>query len=234
MRNQKQIDAIKSRIVEPYAIDNFITYREVEMLVSLFQTTNDNKVHKNTGPVTLFIDDYLNLPIFKTLFEKIEKEIGPFALMHGIWFSTNTPHIIHNDDSFSLPDNVYRAITIPLTLDGVMTRHEYPKLCMFDQFYFHGPAKFFNKSEDIPTFYNKQIYDYSEVDGTNDSFTIEREPYFTHLKPEWLEGLSVNSTFEWKPTSAIIFDSVRLHCASDFRKLGITEKLGLSIFTLKT
>jgi hypothetical protein len=36
---------------------------------------------------------------------------------------------------------------------------------------------------------------------------------------------------KWKPTDALVFDSVRLHCASDFRKLNIQSKLGISIFT---
>jgi GTP-binding protein LepA len=35
------------------------------------------------------------------------------------------------------------------------------------------------------------------------------------------------------PLQALIFDSVRLHCASDFRKLNIQSKLGISIFTKK-
>jgi hypothetical protein len=57
--------------------------------------------------------------------------------------------------------------------------------------------------------------------------------YLTHLKYKWLEGLTLWGTIKWKPGTAIIFDSVRLHCASDFRKLGIKSKLGISIFTRK-
>ena len=111
------------------------------------------------------------------------------------------------------------------------TATQFPKLCFFDQFYFHGPAKFFNGDNSIPTYYNKQIYAYSLVDGLIDSLFVDTDNLFTHLKPNWLEGLSLHSTLDWKPTTALIFDSVRLHCASDFRNLGITSKLGISIFT---
>ena len=131
---------------------------------------------------------------------------------------------------------VDKGITIPLRLDRDSPVDEFPELCFFDQCYFHGPSKFFNGDSDIPTFYNKQIYEYSEVDGVLDSKTFDSdiyERYFTHLKKKWLEGLSFKSSIIWKPGSCIIFDSVRLHCASDFRKLGYKSKLGISIFTKK-
>ena len=118
-------------------------------------------------------------------------------------------------------------------LDGDYKR--LPSLCFFNQCYYHGPSKFFNGDTDVPTYYNKQIYEYSEVEGvTNKDFDFNLyHDLFTHLKYKWLTGLSLQSTLEWKPTSILIFDSVRLHCASDFRKLGITSKLGISLFTRK-
>lgn len=233
MRTIEQIQKIKSRIVDPYVIKDFLTYDEIESLVKIFNSDNESKIHKNTGPITLNIHPYLQYPIFKTVLKKIENEIGEFRLMTAFFYTVHSPHIIHNDDLFELPEDSYRAFTIPLTIDGNMTSEKYPRLCMFDQFYFHGPAKFFNKNEEIPTWYNKQVYEYSQVDGLVNTQVVDTDKYLTHLKPEWLEGLSLHSTLEWKPTNAIVFDSLRLHCASDFRQLGIKEKLGLSIFTLK-
>ena len=101
----------------------------------------------------------------------------------------------------------------------------------FDQFYFHGPAKFFNGDTNVATYYNKQVYEYSDVDGLVDVQFVDADKLFTHLKPSWLKGLSLHSTLEWRPGNALIFDSVRLHCASDFRRLNIQSKLAISIFT---
>jgi len=152
----------------------------------------------------------------------------------GFFFKTDYPHIIHNDDTFELPDTVYKGITIPLKVYGEDII-DYPSLCFFNQIYFHGPAKFFKGDEFVPTFYNKQIYDYKDVSNlTEDVFDEEIfKIYFTHLKKSWLEGLTLHSVIKWLPTTAIIFDSVRLHCASDFRQQNIKEKLGISIFTKK-
>lgn len=238
MRNVEDILEIKKDLIAPYSINQCISKEDISHLVNLFQTSNTNnsfyhKVYKNTGPVTLDLKLFITDHVVKKILKFIENEIGQYEITAAFFFRTDYPHIIHNDDTYELPKSVYRGITIPLELEGSYT--EYPYLCFFDQMYFHGPSKFFLKDKDIPTYYNQQVYDYSNVDGIvetgfDDSLYFK---YFTHCKKQWLTGLTLNSIIEWKPGNLIIFDSVRLHCASDFRKLGIKSKLGISIFTKK-
>jgi len=234
MRNNQQIASIKNRISDPYSVDNFISPEDVAHLIALFesQRTEPTVVYKNTGPITLDIKDYLEDTVISKIIVQLKEKLGNFEITAGFFFTTNYPHIIHNDDTFELPEGVYKGVTIPLKTYG--SADNIPDLCFFDQFYFHGPAKFFNGDSDIPTYYNKQIYDYADVDGAIDRMIIDestRCQYFTHLKTSWLRGLTLWGTLKWRPTSALIFDSVRLHCASDFRQQGITHKLGISIFT---
>jgi hypothetical protein len=231
MRTLEQINSIKAKISNPYVIENFLSFNDIDYLIKLFnsQETFENKVYKNTGPITLDIKPYSEDPVVSKIIYKLVKEIGPFDITAAFFFQTEFPHIIHNDDSFELPDNVYKAITLPLSMEGFAG--EYPKLCFFNQFYFHGPSKFFNGDDSIPTYYNKQIYDYQDVSGLVDTPFDDNNNYFTHLKSQWLEGLSLHSTLDWIPGNALVFDSTRLHCASDFRTLGIRSKLGISIFT---
>jgi hypothetical protein len=226
MRSLEQIARIKQRITNPYQIENFLSYEEILSLVQIFE--DGNKLYKNTGPVTMDLN--LTDPLIVTILERLKKEIGTFEVTAAFFFKTSFPHIIHNDDTFELPDGVYKAVTLPLQLEHSLGE-ELPKLCFFNQFYFHGPAKFFNGSQDIPTFYNQQVYEYTNVDGLTTEEFYDDNKLFTHIKPEWLRGLSLHSSIEWKPTTAIVFDSVRLHCASDFRRLNILSKLGISIFT---
>jgi hypothetical protein len=234
MRTNEQIERIKNNFVEPYSIGNFISKSDVQYLVDLFRASSSHDgpsqiIKKNTGPVTLDLNLFSKDLILQNIFDKLKKEIGSFEITAAFFFETDYPHIIHNDDTFELPDTVYKGITIPLELTGF--NKNYPKLCFFDQCYFQGPAKFFNGSNDIPTYYNKQVYNYKDVDGLAAMPLVDTNRYFTHLKSQWLEGLSLHSTLDWIPGSVLIFDSVRLHCASDFRNLGITSKLGISIFT---
>ena len=232
MRSQEQINQIKSRFSDPYSVQNFLTDDEVTHLIGLFnsQRLEPNAVYKNTGPITIDIALFLDDPVVKSIFEKLKSYIGDFELNAGFFFYTNYPHVIHNDDTYDFKD-VYKGVTIPLQMEGTYT--ELPHLCFFDQYYYQGPSKFFNGDSDIPSFYNKQIYEYLEVENiTAQPFNLDLyKKYFTHLRYKWLTGLSLQSMLEWKPTSALIFDSVKLHCASDFRSLGIKSKLGISIFT---
>jgi hypothetical protein len=232
MRTPDQISQIKTTVRDPYEIKNILTVEEVNCLIEIFNNyPADNKIYKNTGPITLDLKSNIDNPIIIKIIASIENSIGPFEITAAFFFQTEFPHIIHNDDSFELPDNVYKAITLPLSMEGFSST--YPKLCFFDQFYFHGPSKFFNGDDSIPTYYNKQVYDYHNVSGIVDTPFADNNNYFTHLKPQWLEGLSLHSALDWIPGNALVFDSTRLHCASDFRKLGIRSKLGISIFTKK-
>ncbi len=234
-RSDEENKIIIDNLRDPYSLENFLSQDEVNELIDLYKN-RDNKVHKNTGPVTSELkDDFETIPILKTVFEKIKNEVGDCVIYTGFFFYVQQPHIIHNDDD-KLGPIVYKAFTLPLELEYNIRDedHLYPYLCMFDQYYLDGPSKFFGGSKiDIPTFYNKQVYEYSRVmNKSSEPFdAFARQKYLTHLKPFWLEGLSFNSAHLWKPGNAIVFDCVRLHCASNFLDLGIKSKLGLSIFT---
>lgn len=234
MRTAEQIAEIEKTFEDPYAVPNFISDEEVRYLISIYKNTdtkNSPLVYKNTGPVTLDLEPYLQDTVIRSILKKIKTIIGNYEITAGFFFETDYPHIIHNDDTFELPSKVFKAINIPLEFHGNI--QAVPKLCFFDQCYFHGPAKFFSGDKEIPTYYNKQVYDYSDVENLVDgSVTIELyQKYFTHLKPSWLNGLSLKSVIDQHIGSAIIFDSVRLHCSNDFRRQGIESKLALSIFT---
>lgn len=229
MRTQEQIDKIKKTFSEPRAVSNFLLSTEIDHLVNLYESNNNYHVHKQTGPVTLDISYVLDDTVIQSLLKRIEQEIGPFEIAAGLFFRTDYPHIIHNDDTYELPNTVYKAIAMPLQLTGNVSA--VPRLCFFDQYYFHGPAKFFNGDSNVIGHFNEHVYSYENVDSSVQTPFLDKTRYFTHLKPQWLNGLSLYSTLPWVPSSAIIFDSVQLHCASDFRSQGITSKLGLSIFT---
>jgi len=54
---------------------------------------------------------------------------------------------------------------------------------------------------------------------------------FDEKYPQWMEGFSIESSCDWVPGDVIVFDCVRLHCASNFLDNGIYKKIGLSLFT---
>lgn len=226
MRTEQQKQEIIETFSEPVSIENFISQEEILELINEFNSSKE-KIHKNTGPITVNID-FTKQP-FVNLLDKIKTIVGNVEITAGFFFYTENPHIIHNDDTYELP-RVFKGITIPLEYNGG-TR--YPYLCFFHQYYLEGPAKFFKGGIDFPEHYNKHIDDYCDVKNLSDKPIpkVVYDLYIDHLKPEWLEGLSFDRAMPWKPGNVIVFDSVRLHCASNFLKQGIKSKLGISIFT---
>jgi hypothetical protein len=234
VRTQEERDTIVSNLKEPFSVENFLSHDEVSQLVDMYYSTQ-NKIEKNTGPVTTELRDLFKTdPLLKRIHERMMEYVGECVVYTGLHFNVKFPHIIHNDDD-KLGPVVYKAMTLPLQIEyeeGV--GDVYPNLCMFDQYYLEGPAKFFGGTKkEIPSFYNEPVYEYSQVQNKS---TVSFDPllikkYFTHLQPFWLNGLSFNSAHVWKPGNAVIFDAVRLHCASDFKTQGIKSKLGLSVFT---
>lgn len=233
MRTDRDKLEIESTISDTFTIENFISETEREELIDYFK--QGTHTHKNTGPVTLdvAITEFDN-GVFKDILDRLEGYIGKTKVFSSLFFYVERPHIIHNDDSFSYPV-CYKGINIPLELEYVESDTGYPNLVFYDQYYLEGPAKFFNGSSDIPTYYNQCVYEYGSVKNLStvpiDGYT--RSKYLTHLKSEWLQGLSVETITRWRPGDVTVFDTVRLHSSNDFKRQGIKSKLGLSIFTEK-
>ncbi len=224
-RSQEDKDFILSNLEETYNIKNFISQKDIDDLCNEYDNSK-NKIHKNTGPITSDIKNYKS-PVIDKILKKISILYPNSEFRSGIFFEVDYPHIIHNDDDFDYPLN-YKAFNIPLRYEG----NQEPCLVFFDQVYLNGPSKFFKGENNIETYYNKCVYEYKDVLRKSDKpFNVNiKEKYLSHIKDKWLEGLSFNSVHHWTPGTSIVFDAVRLHCASDFRKT-CSKKLGLSIFT---
>ena len=221
-RPQEDKDIILKNLEDTYYIENFVSKTDIEELCDIWDKSS-NKVFKRTGPITSTITDF-KVPVMRRITDKIHSLYPNCEIYHGMYFYVNYPHIIHNDDNKEWP-LIYKAFNIPLKYEG----DEMPYLCFFDQVYLDGPSKFFNGEKGVETYYNKIVYDYENVEGkTNEPFDIiMKEKYLNHIDDKWLKGLSFNSAHYWRPGNAIVFDCVRLHCASNF----VGKKLGLSIFT---
>jgi hypothetical protein len=226
MRTQEEKQAIVNTFSEPVSFENVVSEEYRNFLIAEFNSRQD-KIFKNTGPITINID--LNDDKYAPLKELVNTLVGDVGITAAFFFYTNRPHVIHNDDTYELPQ-VYKGITIPLKYEG-QTKHPY--LCFFHQYYLEGPAKFFNGGVDFPEHYNKHVIDYSEVQGVLNVGipAVVKANFISHLMPAWLEGLTFDRALPWKPGNALVFDSVRLHCSSNFLQQGIKSKLGISIFT---
>lgn len=223
MRTKEQIDQIKQYEQLPNVHENLVSDKKIKFLLDHYHNSNDVIV-KNTGPKVLFVKQ--GQEIIDDIIENLQKIYGSFNVRLAHYFDVTQPHIIHNDDDKTLP-NSYRAFTIPLWTDGSDSDIG---LVMYDQFYYHGPAKFINgETQESPTFYNQFIRDYKDVSYTTSNVINNQE--LSHLRSHWLEGLSIHRILPWKIGNILSFESLRLHSSTDFNSKGISRKIGISIFT---
>jgi len=226
MRSQDKIDKLQKTHSRPFSVQGII---EVDPLLDYYFSNQQDVIKKNTGPSVLNMDT--NHVLLKPIINEMQKNLKPFEVRTAHFFDVTFPHIIHNDDQFHYPES-YKAFTLPLKIYGDSTDI---KLVIFDQYYYGGPAKFFNgeqKTEAV--YYNAPLTEYSQVhhcntNGIDDNF---KKGYLSHLKDKWTEGLSVNTTLNWTIGNLLCFDSLALHCSTDFRNKNIERKIGLSIFTI--
>ena len=229
MRTQEQITAIKNTQSDPKQHWDILNYGNIIDLLIHYNDSSKKVEQKSTGPKVLYVKE--GEGVIDDILDKLRQTYGDFKVRSAHYFDVEKPHIIHNDDDFDYPQ-CYKAFVIPLLVEGATC--DKAKFFVFDQSYYGGPAKFVN-GEDVtgkPVHYNTFLTDYNDVEDKAicglDDFELQ---YLTHLKPKWLQGLSVKRYFDWRIGSIISFDSLNLHCSSDFNKAGITRKIGLSIFT---
>ena len=224
MRTIQQIGEIQKYETPPLVIENALASSKVQFLLDYYYNSN-NVIEKNTGPKVLYVKE--GEGIIDDIIEKLRNQFGNFKVRSAHYFNVSRPHIIHNDDDKNFP-RCYKAFTIPLWCNG---NDDDIGLVMYDQFYYHGPAKFINgETQQSPVYYNEFVREYTNVDHTT-SKLIEDKSQITHLREHWLEGLSIHKILPWKIGNILAFESLRLHSSTDFVSKGIDQKIGLSIFT---
>lgn len=247
MRTDADKELIASRMEPTTHHKNVIDEHTLYVLERTF-VQSSLKVKKNTGPITLDIPSswWEEVFVFQQIWRMVQPLVGDCRIFSALIFATDQPHIIHNDDSRSWP-KCWKGINIPIAYK-MQDFCEYPigtpELVFFDQYYLDGPAKFFAGNRGVLNRnYNDPVYDYRNVKEVRgniyDPTPFQQKNYpgdfeeLSHLNPNWLSGLSVETKTPWELGSVSVFNTVRLHCATDFRRHGVRSKLAISIFTEK-
>ena len=228
MRTHEQLQIIKDNHSDPVQLCKVIHQDKINDLLKYYHA--NDPIEKNTGPKVLYVEE--GQGIIDDIIESLRVQFDNFKVRSAHFFEVTEPHILHIDDGKDLP-NAYKAFTIPLYTEGAHCSAA--KLVMFDQYYYGGPVKFMQGGPvQKKNYYNTHLYEYSKVENTNNKGISQtfKNVYLSHLRDNWLNGLSVQAYFPWDIGSVICFDSLQIHSASNFKTAGITKKIGLSIFTV--
>lgn len=235
LRTPEEKSEILSRLQPSESIAGVVSSDVRQMLLDVYHNSPD-KIEKNTGPTVLDYDPNKNgWPEWaRTVDELITPYIGEHQIYFANFFDVTYPHRIHNDDSIKKKPRMHKNCVIPLWIEGA----EHTHFATFDQCYLDGPVKVVHGADKqkimaSTKYYNEPLTDTAELEyyTGKDFDQVLWEKYFTHQGLNRFHGLSVEGMLKWQPGNLLIFDGARIHCAADFRKVGVTRKIGLSVFT---
>ena len=229
MRTDQQKQEILSRLEPTQVYENVLDSAWLSRLKTIFK--DGEKTYKNTGPVTM--DFFPEKTGYTQWFTELNTLLKPYVgndygIFAGNFFQVKKPHILHNDDSVRWVPRLHKTVVIPIEIEKPSN------FAVFDQCYLDGPVKIRSRHKPAKNvYYNQDLYDNSKlINYTGHAFDeILYEKYFTHQDLNAFWGLSVEQIVPWRPGNVIVFDTARIHSAVNFNAQGISQKLGLSIFT---
>jgi hypothetical protein len=237
----KEQEAKLKDIASPsYQIENFLTDNEFKILRQIFQKkikwNEEGEISKYHG----FGWDTEYGPMLKWLKIKIDQMLPNWQLDFLALQEAIIPWKIHADIRWYSNQIPYKMMLIPVDVDpiaGPVSPGEWPETSTitFKQKNFLSRYKANSTDGDFgnknPDKWLRPIDDPC-VENLINGYNITQEQwqkYFTHIPYDYFEGLEIESIFNWKPKSIIVWDNSALHCSDDFLSNGIKTKKSLMI-----
>jgi hypothetical protein len=217
---------MSSKVIQ---IQKFLSAEMITSLCNLF-FSNKELVKKPTGPTTLDISKIKSEDQIERLFERIYKQLGSFEVLGGNFYHTSVPYVVHCDnmpDENGLPSF---NIILPLLEEFSSQEQKDHFVVLFEQSFRGAARKFFFNDTNVPMGLYPHQYDDKGVLGIVSGTPEQDNPLLSHLKQDWLAGLSVAENMIWSPGNLLAFQGSRLHCSSNFSDIGLLKKLGLALF----
>ena len=233
----KQIEKIKSFEGKPLILENVFNDKEISKFIELYEElpiTVHNKKQNVIKKRWLF--DY-GKELEKIFYERLSNVIGEFKYDNlktederdilGLFQESYNPIGLHIDGGFNLEDLIYKQSLIPLSPVGstVIFKNR-----------FYGQSTNFTTDEkelnlkELKYGQNKRSSEHIGMFGNKPFDKRIHQKYLNHEKIENLIGLEIDTIYEWKVGSMLIFDRTNIHCSSSVIN---GKKIGLTTFTKK-
>ena len=233
----KNIEEIKKLEGPPKIIKNLFNKNELERFLKLYQdlpTTVHNK--KQNVIKKRWLKNYSS-ELESLFYNKVKNEIGEFKMDNlkdennddilGLFQESYNPIGLHVDAGFNLDEIIFKQTLIPLTSKG-------STVIFKNKFYGNSTNFTIDENElkitDLKYGQNIRSSEHLNLYKKKPFNKENHQKYLKHEKIENLEGLEIDTVYEWEMGSMLIFDRTRLHCSSS---LIDGKKIGLTTFTKK-
>ena len=234
------LEKIKSFESTPKVIKNFITTKEINQSLKLYEDLPVSVNNLKQKVIKKRWIDGFGKELQILLKTRLATIIGDFKMDNlitengkecfGLFQESTNPLKLHVDAGFNLKDLIYKQTLIPLS--------EYGETIIFKNRYY-GVSTSFTKNESELAEDNPENYKRGKNARSSEHLKIfndapfNKDNYDKYLKHEDIEnlrGLEMELAYKWNLGDLLIFDRTSLHCSSCNIK---NKKLGLTTFTKK-
>ena len=222
------------RLESPVKIVKIFNINEIEIMKDLYQSlplTINNIKQKNLKKQ--WIQNF-NKELDVIYYTKLKEVLGDFEMdnlidkngdnIYGLFHESFKPLPLHVDTGFDSNNIIYKQLLTPLS--------DFGETIIFKNRWYDKSTTFTVDQEElkfIPNIDQNGRSNKHIIKGKKFDTEIHKK-YLSHIDINNLEGMEIDTIYNWKIGETLIFDRTHLHSASS--KLD-NKKLGLSTFTKK-
>lgn len=233
-----------------YEIPNFLSQDDINFIIDWYYHFKKEKgFWVENGDLSLIDNFYKDNPILQEiLFPELTKHLGEFKLYNEITqdkvlhtadfimeqtlpFGPHTDAITHIDQWLTWKD-----VIIPLWIenDAETWTYAFDQRCYLRATHFRKGSK--DQAKNVYSNVLRTSYDIPSVkylNGNEIDYNFIEKHVGSRFKPEWFEGMTLESEFQNIPGNIIVKDSSVIHGPSNYRLTGAKKKLNISLRLFK-
>jgi hypothetical protein len=226
-RSVSEVRILQALRSHPASYKNFLSVKEVEWLLHLYNHHVEKKFMKDSYRTSLPMNTefWFRDELENWVKQKFSRLLGGFDISYYFFYESTTPlsstdstvHVdIWNDNTI-----LDKTILIPLYLDPPSGN---TNTVLFKQHFYHYGAAYAGLVGNHQTLGSTVILPehYDKIEDLNTTCPFDKSAYYdllTHKPYSNFYGLEVDSVLNWQVGSAMVFDRAQLHCCDHYFNL---------------
>ena len=162
----------------------------------------------------------------KKVFNRLRNIVDqPMRLLFGGLINEEIPQQLHSDYYYKNVGEPYKAFLIPIAIEN-----EIKDLNRVHTVVFNESDTFVDNADPIRKMWKRAEWNKNKTPKENNALEYF-DQHLSHLKPDDLECLTVDTIIPWELGSVIYWDEKKLHCSDNFSKNNIKSKQAIVIHT---
>jgi hypothetical protein len=218
----KKAKKTKMAIGNSGIVDDVFSCAEVEFLLDrLSKLPRDHLYHTAITPDHM-LHSWFDKKVFSRLRELTDE---PIKLLFGGLINEEIPQRLHADYYYKSVGEPYKAFLIPISVEN-----QFENLDRVHTITFNELDTFVDSADPVRKMWKRSEWDKNKSPKANNAMQYY-DQHLSHLRPDDLECLTVESIVPWQLGSVVYWNEKQLHCSDNFVKNNINSKQAIVVHT---